>query len=128
MPNTTTYNFGDIILVPFPFTDQTTSKKRPAVVVSSKAYNNDRPDIILMAVTSQMRHLGKTGEAEVANWKEAGLIKPSLMKPILTTIEKNLVLKKLGQLSQKDRHALQEILQTIIGKPQQFPEGAETMK
>ncbi len=52
MPNTTTYNFGDIILVLFPFTDQTTSKKRPAVVVSSDAYNNDRPDIILMAVTS----------------------------------------------------------------------------
>ncbi len=116
MPNTTTYNFGDIILVPFPFTDQTTSKKRPAMVVSSNAYNNDRPDIILMAVTSQMRHLGKTGEAEVVDWKEAGLIKPSLMKPILTTIEKNLVLKKLGQLSKKDRHALQEILQTIIGK------------
>jgi mRNA-degrading endonuclease toxin of MazEF toxin-antitoxin module len=57
----TTYNFGDIILIPFPFTDQTTSKKRPAVVVSSEAYNGDRPDIILMAVTSQVRLLGKTG-------------------------------------------------------------------
>ncbi|MCJ7603172.1 MAG: type II toxin-antitoxin system PemK/MazF family toxin [Desulfobulbaceae bacterium] len=116
MPNTTIYNFGDIILVPFPFTDQTTSKKRPAVVVSSDAYNNDRPDIILMAVTSQMRHLGKTGEAAIEDWQEAGLIKPSLIKPILTTIEKNLVLKKLGRLSKKDRHTLQEILHTIIGK------------
>jgi mRNA-degrading endonuclease toxin of MazEF toxin-antitoxin module len=38
MPNTTTYKFGDVILVPFPFTDQTTSKKRPAVVVSTNAY------------------------------------------------------------------------------------------
>lgn len=45
----TTYNFGDIILVPFPFTDQSTSKKRPAVVISSDAYNKDRPGIILMA-------------------------------------------------------------------------------
>jgi mRNA interferase MazF len=116
MPNTTTYNFGDIILVPFPFTDQTTTKKRPAVVVSSDAYNSDRPDIILMAVTSQMRHLGKTGEASVEDWQEAGLIKPSLIKPILTTIEKNLVLKKLGHLSEKDRQTLQKILQTIMGK------------
>lgn len=99
MPNMTTYNFGDIILVPFPFTDQSTSKKRPAVVISSDAYNNDRPDIILTAVTSQMRHLGKTGEAEVKDWQEAGLLKPSLIKPILTTIEKTLVLKKLGSLS-----------------------------
>ena len=116
MPNMTTYNFGDIILVPFPFTDQTSSKKRPAVVISSDIYNNDRPDIILMAVTSQMRRLGNTGEAEVKDWQEAGLLKPSLIKPILTTIEKNLVVKKLGNLSEKDRHALQEVLQTIIRK------------
>lgn len=116
MPNTTTYNFGEIILVPFPFTDQTSSKKRPAVVVSTNAYNSDRPDVILMAVTSQMRHLGKTGEAVVEDWQEAGLLKPSLIKPILTTIDKSLVLKKLGRLSEKDCHTLQEVLWTIIGK------------
>ncbi len=91
MPNTTTFNFGDIILVPFPFTDQSTSKKRPAVIVSSDPYNRDRPDIILMAVTSQLRQLGKTGEAEVGDWRKAGLLKPSRIKPILATIEKNLV-------------------------------------
>ncbi len=49
------YHFGDVIFVPFPFTDQSTTKRRPAVVVSSDAYHRDRPDIILMAVTSQMR-------------------------------------------------------------------------
>jgi mRNA interferase MazF len=47
----TTYSFGDIILVPFPFTDQSAAKKRPAVVVSSDIYNRQRPDIIIMAVT-----------------------------------------------------------------------------
>ena len=50
----TNYEFGDIVLVPFPFTDQSSIKKRPAVVVSSSAYNRDRPDIIILAVTSQM--------------------------------------------------------------------------
>jgi mRNA interferase MazF len=33
------YGFGDIVLVPFPFTDQSGAKKRPAVIVSSAAYN-----------------------------------------------------------------------------------------
>ncbi|MEH2305953.1 hypothetical protein [Nostoc sp.] len=33
----TNYEFGDVVLVPFPFTDQTTTKKRPAVVVSSNS-------------------------------------------------------------------------------------------
>lgn len=48
----TTYEFGDVLLVPFPFTDQTTSKNRPTVVISSSAYNAARPDLILMAVSS----------------------------------------------------------------------------
>lgn len=34
------YNKGDVILVPFPFSDQTTTKKRPAVIISSNTYNN----------------------------------------------------------------------------------------
>jgi mRNA interferase MazF len=86
MPNTTTCNFGDIILVPFQFTDQSTCKKRPAVIVSPDLYNCDRPDIILMAVTSQVRHLVKNGQAEVMDWQKAGLLKPSLIKSILSTV------------------------------------------
>ena len=50
----TAYSFGDIVLVPFPFTDQRSIKKRPAVIVSSSAYNEKMPDIIIMAVTSQV--------------------------------------------------------------------------
>ena len=48
------YEFGDIVLVRFPFTNQTASKQRPAVVVSNQAYNASRPDVVIMAVTSQI--------------------------------------------------------------------------
>jgi mRNA interferase MazF len=54
MPNTIACSFGDVVLVPFPFTDQTASKKRSAVVVSADAYHQRRPDVIVMAVTSQI--------------------------------------------------------------------------
>ena len=37
MPPTTSYSFGDIVLVSFPFTDQSAAKQRPAVVISSEA-------------------------------------------------------------------------------------------
>ena len=49
----TAYEFGDVLLLPFPFTDQTGVKKRPAVVVSSKAYNQSHLDVVVMAITTQ---------------------------------------------------------------------------
>jgi mRNA interferase MazF len=92
------YHFGDVIVVSFPFTDQTTTKKRPAVVVSSEVYHRERPDLILMAITSQLRPAPTVGEAAVLRWQEAGLLKPSLIKPLVTTIETKLVLSQLGTL------------------------------
>lgn len=55
MPTKIDYEFGDVVLVAFPFTDQATAKKRPAVVVSSVACNRNRPDMIIMAVTGRMQ-------------------------------------------------------------------------
>ena len=83
MPPTTGYSFGDVVLVPFPFTDQSGVKKRPAVVVSSE-------------------------------WKKAGLIAVSAVKPVLTTIEKRLVLRKLGQLQQADIRSLRLSIDQIL--------------
>jgi mRNA interferase MazF len=112
----TDYEFGDVVLVVFPFTDQITSKKRPAVVVSSLAYNRQRPDIILMAVTNQVRLPHPFGDISITEWQLAGIIKSSIIKPIFATVEKSLTLKKLGRLSEQDRAALQQALQSILGE------------
>lgn len=61
----TSFEYGDIVLVPFPFTDQSATKKRPAVVISSEAYNSERPDLIIMAVTSQIKPTSVIGEVIV---------------------------------------------------------------
>jgi mRNA interferase MazF len=49
------FEFGDVVLVPFPFTSPTASKKRPAIVASNRSYNAAKPDVVVMAVTSQLR-------------------------------------------------------------------------
>lgn len=49
-PPTTRFEFGDVVLVEFPFTTQIQSKIRPAVVVSSALYNRSRPDLVLMGI------------------------------------------------------------------------------
>ena len=115
MPPTTSFEFGDVLLVPFPFSNQTAGKQRPAVVVSSAAYNRERLDLVVLAITSQIRPTLGFGEALVAQWKQAGLIKPGLFKPVLTTIERGLVIRKLGRLTTADQDKLREVLDTILG-------------
>ncbi len=115
MPNTTNFKFGQIVLVRFPFTDQRGSKQRPAVVISSTAYNQARPDIILMAVTSQIRAKTGFGEAVIEDWQVAGLLKPSVIKPIVFTAEKTIVRKMLGQLGDKDQERLMAVIEMVIG-------------
>ena len=110
----THFEFGDVVLVPFPFTDQSATTKRPAVVISSQAYNTERPDLIIMAVTSQIKPTAIIGEVIMQGWQVAGLLKPSAIKPVITTIEKSLVIRTMGKLKDNDRIALQESLKIIL--------------
>jgi mRNA interferase MazF len=115
MRNTTSYNFGDIVLVPFPFTDQKATKQRPAVIISSSQYHNESPDVIVMAVTSQVTSRLHAGAAAIAYWKEAGLLKPSLLKPVVATLERKLIIKTLGSLNKKDVAVLDGVISAMLG-------------
>jgi mRNA interferase MazF len=109
------FEFGDVVLVPFPFTNQAASKQRPAVVVSSRAYGIERPDLILMAITSQLRPTPSLGEVWLRHWQGAGLIKPSAVKPLIATLDQALVIRALGALETEDQDALRQAIGQIIG-------------
>jgi len=96
----TTYRQGDVLLVPYPFTDQSGSKQRPSVVVSGDGYNQTHPDVILAPITSQIRHT--PDEVGLVNWRVASLLKPSVVKPLLSSFDVRLVRRKLGALSASD--------------------------
>ena len=42
------YNQGDILLIPIPFSDLKTSKKRPVLVLSNSDYNSNNQDIVFL--------------------------------------------------------------------------------
>jgi mRNA interferase MazF len=111
----TTYKFGDVVLVPFPFTNQTAAKKRPTVIISSQEYNSARPDLLLIAISSQVNLPLFFGEVEITDWQAAGLLKTSVIKPVVTTLQKNLVIRRLGVLEASDGEALRHLLQRIMG-------------
>lgn len=112
----TVYKAGDIVLLKFPFSDQTTTKKRPAVIISSDVYHDFYEDIIVMAITSQIYNLNQPGKKIINNWKQSGLLKESAIKAAVSTIEKNLVIKKIGQLMGEDVVALKESIEEIVFK------------
>ena len=101
MPSTTNYKRGDLILVPFPFTDLSSTKQRPALVISSDAFNSARGDLLLAAITSQIPPTLADDELSIPPNELAayGLPKPSLIKLTkLVTLHQMLVVKRLGSL------------------------------
>lgn len=83
--------------------------------MSGRAYNLARPDLVMMAVTSQLRPVEGLGETWIRNWREAGLLKPSAVKPIMATLEQRLVIRNLGALSSADLASLRRSIAEIIG-------------
>lgn len=109
------FEFGAVVLVSFPFTNQAASKKRPAVVISNAAYNRAKPDVVVMAITSQFRPSPTLGEVWLGQWQAAGLLKPSAVKPVFATLEQALVIRQLGTLAASDRNALRQAIGEAIG-------------
>jgi mRNA interferase MazF len=104
-----------VALVGFPFTNLQTVKKRPAVVISRKNYQQNRPDVILMAITGQIRQPLAVGEAILKDWQAAGLAKPSVLKPLIATLEQRQIVRVMGKLSDADRGKLEEVIRLILG-------------
>ncbi len=117
----TNYNRGDIVLVPFPFSNQTTTKKRPSVIISSDVYNKTNADIIIMAITGKIDKVLSIGEYLIEDWQTAGLLKPSAIKPAISTIEQTLVLKRLSRLSPKDLIAMENTLKELLDLKKKMP-------
>jgi mRNA interferase MazF len=69
-----------------------------------------------MGITSQTSSSPKVSDIMIADWRSAGILKASLIKPVITTIKKQLIFKKLGRLQDVDIQSLKEGLIGIIRK------------
>src|SRR6266576_1244266 len=82
MPSTISFSQGDVVLVPFPFTDLSVTKQRPALVLSPERLNKVRTDLVVAAITSQIPDV--VGEDEIllsdTDLRTAGLPKVSMIK------------------------------------------------
>jgi len=104
----------DVIVVKFPFASSQKYKARPAVIISNNYYNkNSRGTYLILAISSQVKNKLEI-EQEIIFWKEANLLKPSIFKSSIATIEKDFIIYKLGSLIQNDRDILDKFLNNIL--------------
>ncbi|VAW42798.1 hypothetical protein MNBD_CHLOROFLEXI01-2749 [hydrothermal vent metagenome] len=108
------YERGDVVLIPFPFTDLSATKTRPAVIISSPLYWRIRSEFLLAYVSAQVSKANPKLDYMLADWKSAGLLKPSFMRPKIAAIEPSLVVHHVGKLSANDLSAVDECLRQAM--------------
>jgi mRNA interferase MazF len=110
----TSYSRGDVVLVGFTFSDESGKKLRPAVVVSTPAYHRRRQEVVVAAITSNVKRR-LHGDHLLADWQGAGLLFPSLVTGIIRTIKHTMIERKLGSLRKSDLDAVDRELRRILG-------------
>lgn len=101
------YSKGDVVLLPYPFTDLKTTKVRPAVVIATQ--DGRYSDVFVVPLTSRTGNLN-IGEFVLKDWSKAGLNVASAAKRGCVLIDTGLIKLKVGGLSKRDVMSLNNSL------------------
>jgi mRNA interferase MazF len=114
-PYTTGYNRGSVVLVPFPFTDLSAVKRRPALVISNEEYNRATGDVIIAQITSKVNSPPRPGDYRLRDWQAAGLPLPSLVRARMTTLHSSLLVRSLGRIPDDEMRSISGRLAKTLG-------------
>ena len=100
MRSGTTPESGEVVLVPFPFTDLSRAKRRPVLVLSSGGHNRTSSDFVCCGITSNLGNRRNSVSLDPSEMAEGSIPKRSRIKyDKVFTLEKRLILKSLGRVS-----------------------------
>lgn len=111
-----TYRAFDVVVVPFPFTDRVSSRRRPALVLSDRAAFNRRIGHSVLAMITSAAGGSWPLDTKLADLKAAGLPSASVVRMKLFTLDHELVLRKAGALAVKDREAVSRSLRKLLAR------------
>ncbi len=106
---------GNIVLIPFPFTDLSSAKQRPALVLSKSSYNKATEDIITCGITSNLQNAGNSVLIDDADLSEGTLRAKSRVKVgKIFTLKQSLVRKTVAKLKTASFEKVKEEMQKLI--------------
>ena len=108
----------DVVLVPYPYTDQSTDKMRPALVVSTPKHLAETGVCYLAMITSAANSPWP-GDVAVSNLRGAGLPAPSVVRPAkIMTLGTDRIVRRLGTLPKIDQHSVASSIAAFLASAQ----------
>ncbi len=108
------YKIYDVVVIPFPFTDQRTEKRRPALVLSDFPVFNRETKNCVMAMITSTKNSDWPLDIDIIDIHKAGLPAPSKVRMKLFTLDTRFIIKKVGTLSQKDQMGVKANLRKLL--------------
>jgi mRNA interferase MazF len=109
-------NQGDILLVPIPFTDLSSQKRRPVIVISNNAYNQTSSDLVVIAMTSNPVEADYSFTIVTSDLVKGTLNHPGKVRvDKIYAISKSIVVKAFGQVNEKVLERIRKELSALTG-------------
>ena len=96
----------DVVIVPFPFTERSGTKRRPALALSTTTFNENGHTVFAMITTKT--HRPWPGDTDIEERNAAGLNTPCMIRLKIFTLDNRLIIRKIGRLSPDDRRKVAE--------------------
>lgn len=93
---------------------QLVGKRRPVLIVSATSHHDKDDDLTVAQLTSKISKAASRGEYVLGRWKEAGLDRPTAIRPKLYVIRKSEVIDRLGIIHQEDRQGMIDTLRHLF--------------
>jgi mRNA interferase MazF len=108
---------GDILLVPIPFTDLSSQKRRPVIVVSNNSYNQKTTDLVVVAMTSNPIEAEYSFTITSADLEKGTLNHPGKVRvDKIYTISKSIVVKTFGRVNEKVMERIRGELHSLAAR------------
>ncbi|MCP4418644.1 MAG: type II toxin-antitoxin system PemK/MazF family toxin [Chloroflexi bacterium] len=105
---------GDIILIPVPFTDLSSQKRRPVIVISNNNYNQSTADMVVVAMTSKPLRTTYGFTISSTNLKKGKLNRPGQVRvDRIYTLSQAIAVKTFGKVDADVLNRIQKLLQDL---------------
>jgi mRNA interferase MazF len=105
---------GDIVLIPVPFTDLSSTKRRPVIVISNASYHKTTTDMVVVAMTSNPAPAPYSFSITTADLQRGALSRPGTVRvDKIYTLSQSLIARNFGQVNSAILEQIRVLLQQL---------------